>query len=488
MKPHKPKASRPRKKALPVIAETRISPKKATLDLIRRALDALGHAPQLEVIQHLSVTELCKGTEEDLSALGPLTLGDLRALGGEELLRLLGQGPQGLKRARALASHLLSLPMITNTPPLERTPQVVRFPLDSPLDSSDQHGTLPLMNPKAGGPAAAGSTYRSTEAELKFIRLLDSLRTLSLPHSTLSRTLNEYWEPSWPDAPFEQALTLGQLLSTDIEAVLRKRSFTARKLSVLSAVLEKALRSAAPAEASVPSQSENAFSPALLGHEASRSSPVYSTWGRESDLGQSEADNSKDVALWAIETCLNRLPADHPLRVALLPLESVADLPTLRSLIAAAHENRATTPTPLAVHQTLQARLKSHASPFAALFTSALSGPAVSLSRLLLLARELSPLPSIEVWESSSPPLRLLFRILLRAHGANPAQYMNSPVPDVWTTNQKLLELVIESLRGDDRPAGENTGSESSLRKALVQALPLCDPESFELLFKEGEG
>lgn len=499
MKPRNPKSSRPRRAARAVIAETRINPKKATLDLVQRALDAVGHAPQREVIQHLSVTELCKGTGEDFTSLSSLSLGDLRSLGGDELLRLLGRGPRGLKRARVLANHLLSLPMITNAPPHDREPQVVRFPLDPTFEPAAQTGAVPLINPKAGGPVGTSNTYRSTEAELKFMRLLGSLRALGLPPHALARTLHEYWDPTWPEAPFEQALTLGQLLGTDIEAVLRKRSFTARKLSMLSDALEKVLRSSTSARASAPPFSERGPSENQSLHSESTShvSPPscdpadpareHSSWASSSLWKQtpqnSLGDDSSDAALWAIEECLNRFPLRHPLRAALLPLESVADLPMLRSLVVLTQDNGIASPHLLTVQQTLQARIKSHASAFASLLTSALSGPAVSLSRLLVLARELGPLPSSDVWENSTPPLRLLFKILLRAHGASPAQYAGSPLPDVWTMNQELLEMVLTSLFKDRKFSISDSFGDSSFEQVVTKALPLCEPLSFEVLF-----
>jgi hypothetical protein len=155
----------------------------------------------------------------------------------------------------------------------------------------------------------------------------------------------------------------------------------------------------------------------------------------------------------------------------------------LRSLVVLTQDNGIASPHLLTVQQTLQARIKSHASAFASLLTSALSGPAVSLSRLLVLARELGPLPSSDVWENSTPPLRLLFKILLRAHGASPAQYAGSPLPDVWTMNQELLEMVLTSLFKDRKFSISDSFGDSSFEQVVTKALPLCEPLSFEVLF-----
>jgi len=169
------------------------------------------------------------------------------------------------------------------------------------LDSVDQHtllrriielggeSTAPLPPPPETTPAEAPPPPRfaqiekpvlsSVEAEKKLTEALAALRSSPRFSTVRLSRLGDFWDGSWPRAPFEEALTLQQVADMKVQAMLEKRSFGPAKIVHVIKAIERAIGSTPQASSTNRS---DAAAPSRQPLHSSRSSPAP-RWNVESE-------------------------------------------------------------------------------------------------------------------------------------------------------------------------------------------------------------
>ncbi len=444
--------------------QTKATPKPSLLakESLSRALDALKNSPRYEILRGLSASALIKDTKNDYTEIASFSLEDLVTLGTKELTTLKGLSTAHFQHIaegiRLVASQPASPTAESQDPSSSATVSSPDF-LKSKLSSSRTDGAL---------------DYRSSEAELTFLKLLQSARTHSFQDSDLSRRLADLWEPSWPSAPFEQQLTLKQLLDLDVEVILRKRSFTAIKLATLTKLVEKVLQ--------LPEQSDrNGESEGALSRTSKQSSP-HSETPRVHTLVGAEDLVSKAMAsaLWGFEEFLLQLPEEHPLHRIFIPLDKIISAPDLAALMSLDEEptspgsETAVLDVPLSA---VSRRVKENDPALASSWTASLSGPGVHLSQLCEMVPPLQPgLLQKPGQASFSSPFVQAVTICIRALGATPVLFKNAPVAGYWSLNSAVFSMLAESLLPQLR------SEPAKARSLLAKTFPLFKSSTLDTL------
>ena len=108
------------------------------------------------------------------------------------------------------------------------------------------------------------------EAETRFIDAFQILKRKLKDLPDAEEKVGAFWDKDWVRAPFEEELTLRQLASLSTEILIKKKSFTADKMTALSYALEKAV--SAPTSSTAHSKSI----PAAVNQDSVRSITPYS--------------------------------------------------------------------------------------------------------------------------------------------------------------------------------------------------------------------
>lgn len=233
---------------------------KQLLDALRHSLRLIQSSPRYEMVRTVSVSQLLgKAKIKDIPKLraissttkggkrkaahkpakarfeAGLSLEELVMLGVEGFRLLPGVNNQTIKNLLAVLRGL-STPDAAATEAAARLGAVVSFQQvggrtlvsgsEENINLAAQTGLLPQIS--------------EIEAEQRISAALDELRKVPQSDAVLRRKLGEFWDDTWPAAPFEQAITLAQLLKVDREKLLRKRSLFGAKVTALVWAVERA--------------------------------------------------------------------------------------------------------------------------------------------------------------------------------------------------------------------------------------------------------
>ena len=99
----------------------------------------------------------------------------------------------------------------------------------------------PDIERSAEGLPTLSKVFGSSEAELLLIDTVQKLLAAKSFDDKKHQRLAEYWDPRWPRAPFEEAMTFAQLSRVNTEAFLKKRSMTPQKVAAVIGAVERFL-------------------------------------------------------------------------------------------------------------------------------------------------------------------------------------------------------------------------------------------------------
>jgi hypothetical protein len=191
---------------------------------LHNLLITLSQIPRFELMQTLPLNQFKAEGKVMRGKLGELSLGELVEHGA---LRISGLPSMGARRLNLLNDVLSRLTFsesesatISASATIVDTPQVVPV---TPLNS----GGVPR--------------FISTRTQNELYSAIDKVRSSTNFAVLKDKVLEEYWPKEEPRSPFEEKLTIGQLLNIDHGALLRKRSFNERKALSLIKVLNKAI-------------------------------------------------------------------------------------------------------------------------------------------------------------------------------------------------------------------------------------------------------
>jgi hypothetical protein len=205
--------------------------KQQSLKNLSRVLSDLALSPHYEVLRSVPIAQFIGKKLSNNKVLTGITLEDLYGISRAELSPLTALPPLQIKH---LIKSLWPLLGATAIEPMGTTKS-------SPTDSEEK--------------SDAESTISPLELQSKLTALVAQLNTSKKLATLKSKTLAAFWDPSWPKAPFEEALTFQQICSVDIEALTKKRSFTLKKGVAMMHALERALADGSSSGASAALQS-----------------------------------------------------------------------------------------------------------------------------------------------------------------------------------------------------------------------------------------
>lgn len=103
-------------------------------------------------------------------------------------------------------------------------------------------GEQPIEQRPAAPQASEPVYVNSIRAEEELKQRVEELRVHPGFSKLRSTTLGKFWDASWTRAPFEEALTFGQLADMDLALLFKKRSTSGSRAHTVSQAIERALR------------------------------------------------------------------------------------------------------------------------------------------------------------------------------------------------------------------------------------------------------
>lgn len=114
------------------------------------------------------------------------------------------------------------------------------------LGNGAEPGQLAAGQVRAAPPEPPGGTaVNSVQAEQELKQGLEELRAHPGFAKVRGTTLSKFWDSSWARAPFEEALTLGQLADMDLALLFKKRTTSGTRAHTVTQAIERALKTLA---------------------------------------------------------------------------------------------------------------------------------------------------------------------------------------------------------------------------------------------------
>jgi hypothetical protein len=275
-------------------------------------------------------------------------------------------------------------------------------------------------------------------------RLLSAIKTH--PNYTLcsARTLGEFWDPSWNPAPFEEALTIRQLLSMDVATLFKKKTVSEERIAHVCQALRSILT--------------------MLD-------------GRSGDQSSSETSPRHQVTKTPeLPTCTPQVAAEY----------SVAARAVYEAFVRGYEENRWSALGPLAgavlsyctPDEVIAVVLGKELPPKLAHRVATLVGQHVQVERLNLV-RKLLEGPAVQVdyiaQAISSPTgptdafLAALATVIARGVGASHVELEDRSYAGLWTLHPGLLALIVASQRRAGRGSADSACALDPFLLQLIQ-------------------
>ncbi len=99
---------------------------------------------------------------------------------------------------------------------------------------------IPLSRQTKGSDKAT-TMIGSVEAEQRLHKAASAIKTSPLFPELQNKTLGDFWDSSWPRAPFEEAMTFKQFSELKMEMILKKKSFGPEKIMAVVNAANRAL-------------------------------------------------------------------------------------------------------------------------------------------------------------------------------------------------------------------------------------------------------
>ena len=276
-------------------------------------------------------------------------------------------------------------------------------------------------------------------------------------HTRLLQKLGNFWDPTWPRAPFEEAFTLSQLVSIDLSTLQKKRSVGPSRMVLLTQAVERVL-------SSLSGMGEEAIQQEKPVAKPSRPEPIpqraVSLTVEEPRLHPWMSELGK---LTIFEAALLEYVLQQPARLVECDDSKAALVGSIATVFSGSEivhlAQLKEPPKPLA--KKLKAWLATHKNQSeVAILQEALQGPGLHVDRILALL-------NISDWPPSFG--RLVAVMLLRAVGAQPIKFNSQECCEVFSLNPSLAQLLVSGLKG-------STKSPAALSNLLKVACPAMDP------------
>lgn len=341
--------------------------------------------------KHVNVGRLLSQDFSELEHLAELTLASLIELITMEGCSALELGP---KQAKSLCELLTAI-----------------------IDEEKSGALLETSDP---APSMETDSCNSVQYEIDLRQILDRLSKHDRFSELRHRTLGEFWKPNWVPAPFEEMLTIQQLVSMDISSLFKKKMVSESRIECMARALEAAL--ATLESASLPPQLTSR-APAVVNSSSVSSKELFDSTSFES-LGDRAVlelvfKHAKEGDCEGFSDFLAHLREACTIEELLLFLGDEPLLPKLTkktdSLVASCFGKDVV----------LQVRYL-------------LQGPGVALE---VLAGALS-----RGANSFDTTIGFLSLVVARSLGAQAVEYKGRVNKNFWSTNASLLSMVLAEI------------------------------------------
>lgn len=216
-------------------------------DLLQQALDIFQASNRFSFLRALQVGRLL-GDGDSFGAVTDLTC--------ERLVEL---GADGVRSDYRLTS-----------PQIQRLAELIMALGNGPAEAAPA-GPAPAGMPQFVESAVEELALNSVQVELDLRDKLNEARAHPRFKELRTLRLGAQWDPAWPRAPFEEALTIGQLVDMDLSLLFKKRTTSGSRVHYLSKALARALGASASEAASPRLPAGSAQPPRLAALPASYS-------------------------------------------------------------------------------------------------------------------------------------------------------------------------------------------------------------------------
>lgn len=414
---------------------------KAEHTELHEALKVFSASPRFNFLKSIHVGPLLGDDAKTLSSISDMTFEELVAAVDNNTSDLpqLNDGQERLLTAvlRALAEGEIAA-----------QPEASFATPEDSLEESDDGSTE--------------TTFNSVQCELELRERINQLKA----HPGLTRikdlTVGSFWSPDLPRAPFEESLTIQQLLALDLGVLSKKRSMTSARMRALAQALERGLRTLQGTECN-ESLADNDLEDSSLGRKHSQCSqldsrpsgedltgkPVRHRW-----MGQLDGRSPSEMALVesVMYASLDGERNAHTLSGALHHFCSAFSASDFIAIMNGA-------PLSVSTRRKLVAWVNSGSlRGIVPLVRMVLQGSGVHISRIA------------SILQTSSSPAAvygITAALIVRGLGAQEVMIGDSVCRDVWTCNPGLVPLILSQATADKRV---------SVSKALAKTCPDMDP------------
>jgi hypothetical protein len=295
------------------------------------------------------------------------------------------------------------------------------------------------------------TTFNSVQCELE---LRDRIAQVKA-HPEIARvkdaTLATFWAEEAPRAPFEESLTVGQLLGLDLGVLTKKRSMTSMRMKALAQALENALHVLDEGEALEEQEVtvRDALPATYPAPQRKRSAPLRHKWSGHFD----KCPPSEGALVESVMRACSDDPADSETLFGALSLFcAVFSVQDFLSIMRG---------EPLTI--TAQRKLAAWAHSGALrrvlpVIELMLQGPGAHITRFARILDESGQIGSAHGIGAT---------LIIRGLGGSLVTLDGARCPDVWTRNPQLVALVAREARG---------ASAASISQALSEVCPDMDP------------
>ncbi len=301
----------------------------------------------------------------------------------------------------------------------------------------DEDKTGALLETSEPAPSLETAPASSVQSEIDLRQILDQLSKHDCFSDLRHRTLGEFWKPHWVPAPFEEMLTIQQLVSMDISSLFKKKMVSESRIECMVKALEAAL---VTLESASPPPQLTSRAPAVVNSSSVSSKELFDTTSFES-LGDRAVlelvfKHAKAGDFEGFSDFLAHLREACTIEELLLFLGDEPLLPKLTKKTDSLASSCFGSEVVLQVRYLLQ-------------------GPGVALEVLAgALSRGNARFDTI---------IGFLSLVVARSLGAQPVEYNGRTNTNFWSTNVSLLSMVIAEIEKN--------------KVAALEAAALLDPK-----------
>lgn len=302
------------------------------------------------------------------------------------------------------------------------------------------------------------TTFNSVQCELELRERITQLKAHPDLHRIKDATVGSFWDPELPRAPFEESLTVNQLLALDLGVLAKKRSMTSARMRALARALERGLQTLnGEFDRDKPLQDELTTAErvepiridATQFFEVASGKPLRHKW-----LGHFDACSPSEMAL--VESVMYASSEDegnaHTIFGALHHFCAAFSVADFLAIMNAA-------PLSVSAHRKLVAWVHSGSlREVVPLVRMSLQGPGVHISRIAQVIRGANPVAAV---------YGITATLIVRGLGAQQVAVSGGVCPDVWTCNPGLVSLIVAKATSDKKV---------SVSAALTSTCPEMDP------------